>query len=929
VDVDWHAIFEGVPHTHVDLPTYAFQRERYWLSAGRPAGDPAERGFWDAVERADVATLSAQLDVDALTLGAVLPALSSWRQRRHDDAVLDSWRYRVAWKPLGDTAPGDLAGTWLLIAAEEDWPDEMAAALAGNGARVLRLALPGTDRRAMADLISAVVGETALTAVVALPGSGRPDAVNPSVPVTVAWSVMLLQALGDAGVPAPVWWVTRGAADEPGLAAVWGLGPVVRMEMPDRWAGLVDLPADADDRTWDRFVRVLAGAEDEVAIRADGVYGRRLMRAAATARPVRSWSAAGRTVVVTGGTGALGAHVARWLAGSGAGNLLLLNRRGMDAPGAGELLRQIGETGCRASIVACDLADRDALREALAAIPPELPLGAVFHTAAVLDDALLDSLTLEQMQRVWQVKAQGALNLHELTADAGLSAFVLFSSFAGISADIGHGNYAPANAYLDGLARHRRAQGLPATSIAWGHWSGGGIADAVTEQRLSRRGMRSMPPERAVAALQQVLDRDETTIAVASIAWDALADSGLVDQLSPLLCDLPEVQQVRQAAQTQTTETGPQSEFRRQLARIPRQAWNDVLLDLVRTQVAAVLGHDGPHQVESVRAFRELGMDSISAVELRNRLKAATGLSLPATLVFDHPNPGALADHLCSELSGEQADVLAPATTSSDEPIAIVSVACRFPGGANSPDEFWALLRDGVDAMSGFPQDRDWDMQTLFDRDSAGAGVGGFVSGATEFDAPFFGISPREALAMDPQQRVLLETAWEVVERAGIDPASLKGSPTGVFAGTNGQDYAALALSADDDVADYLATGNTAAVMSGRVAYTFGFEGPAVTVDTACSSSLVAMHLAVQALRQGECTLALAGGVTVMSTLGAFVAFTRQQGLAVDGRCKAFAADADGTGFSEGVGLVLLERLSDARRNGHEVLAVLRGSAVN
>jgi acyl transferase domain-containing protein len=366
------------------------------------------------------------------------------------------------------------------------------------------------------------------------------------------------------------------------------------------------------------------------------------------------------------------------------------------------------------------------------------------------------------------------------------------------------------------------------------------------------------------------------------------------------------------------------SSFVQRLAGLDEAGRDQALREAVLTEAARVLGHATPTAIDPGLTFKRLGFDSLAGTELSQRLGMATGLTLHTSLIFDHPTPNDVVAHLRNVVLGRRSAVPGRRSVGGDEPVAIVGMACRYPGGVASPEGLWDLVTGQVDAVGEFPVNRDWDLEECdFVR------AGGFLHDADQFDAGFFGISPREALAMDPQQRLLLETGWQALERAGIEPATLRGTSTGVYIGATAQDYGPRMHEAADDLDGHLLTGTTPSVMAGRLAYTFGFEGPALTVDTACSSSLVALHLAGQALRQGECSLAVAGGATVMATPGMFVEFSRQRGLAGDGRCKAFAASADGTGWAEGVGVVVLERLSDARRNGHQVLAVIRGSAIN
>ena len=823
-----------------------------------------------------------------------------------------------SWVPVDGA---ETAGRWAVVGRGllDDLPDaEFSTDLAGLTAVEAEAGVP--------DFVAAMVGMS--------DGSVDADAAHEAVKRTLE----LLQAwladdrLGGARLIV----VTRNAAavaegdvPDPVQAAVWGLLSSAATEHPGR-IGLVDLDGTAASLA---AMRSAVGADEpRLAVREGRAMAPRLIRAAGTPQSARGIDPHG-TALITGGTGTLGTLLARHLVRQhGLTHLLLTSRQGPGSPGATQLVEELTTAGAQVTIAACDAGDRDQLAALLATIPDDHPLTTVIHTAGTLDDATTDNLTPDRLHSVLRPKVDAATHLHHLTLTHPVTTFVLYSSAAGQLGTAGQANYAAANTYLDALAHHRHAHGHPATSLAWGFWNtrstmtGHLTDDKQTMRRMAGAGMVPISEEQGLALFDAAVALNAPVAVPLPLELGALRAQAAAGTLPPLLRGLVRAP-VRRAAGAGTKFGAGLSEG--ELGRL--------LLDLVRTHAAGALGHASPDGLDSRRTFRELGFDSLASIELRNGVGAATGLRLPATLVFDHPTPSAVVDFLLGELTvGRRLpEGLRPAVSvDAGEPIAIVGMACRYPGGVASPEELWELVATGRDAIAGMPEDRGWDVEELYDPELTRPGTsyvrqGGFLYDAAEFDAEFFAISPREALAMDPQQRLLLETSWEALERAGIDPRAVRGSRTAVFAGVMYHDYGSGLGALPEEVEGFIGTGSAGSVASGRVAFTLGLEGPAVTLDTACSSSLVALHLAAQALRSGECDLALAGGVTVMATPGVFVELSRQGGLSPDGRCRSFAESADGTGWGEGAGMLLVERLSDARRNGHPVLAVVRGSAVN
>ena len=645
-----------------------------------------------------------------------------------------------------------------------------------------------------------------------------------------------------------------------------------------------------------------------------------------------------RSYLVTGGLGGIGCAVAEWLADHGAGTIVLNGRRDPD-PEAEEAIAALRERGVRVEVELADVTDTaaiDAMLERMDAKYP--PLGGVIHSVGVLSDAALTNQTWESFEQVLRPKILGAWHLHRATIDRDLDLFILFSSRVGVMGNPGQANHAAANAFLDQLAGHRRAMGLPGQAIAWGAWSDIGEA-AEQRERIERRraalGGRWFTPEQGIKALDRLVRQDATTSVVMSMDWSVFEEA--VQDRPPLLEDM-----LSSTEDDMSDDPSADGDVLTRLRSAPAAGPEEVLVSFLQAEVQAVLRL--PSAPSPTVGFFDLGMDSLMAVELRNRLNRALSgeYVVSNTAVFDYPDIATLAGHLSEELGQMGGAGDAPPSPASPEPvapepvaptitindgIAVVGMACRFPG-AGDLAAFWELLESGADAMTDGRQDGGSWSGAVGDpsAEEVACRRGAFVDGIDWFDSRFFRISPIEARTMDPQQRMLLETTWQALEDAGIDPDGLRGSRTGVYAGIGGGEYRDLFQAAGGEH-NYL--GTTGSVTVGRVAFALGLEGPAMPVDMACASSLASVHQAVAGLQRGEVDLALAGGVNAILSPGVSRYMMDVGMLSPTGHCSPFDASADGYVRSEGCGMVALKRLSEAEADGDRIYAVIRGSAVN
>ena len=899
----WQAIFANDLRV-VPLPTYPWQRSRYWI---------------------DIAGQSCEAD------------------------ELASWFYSVEWRETKmpeslETAPSP--ARWVIVSADADPAAEgFRKALLSRG-QTHRTIDPGRSE-SLHDPLNLAIESGPCAGIVHFSSIDRRTDLRGSLESTYGRALSLIQTLvaNRGGTRPRLWLVTRGAqfvgdvAHTPELAqtALWGLGRVAAVEHPEIWGGLIDLSLALTSHDGERLFEQLTHAtsdENLIAFRPDRTFVARLSRNAPADAKSFQLKKDGM-YLITGGLGALGLRLARWLAANGAKDIVLMSR---SQPGPDQLVvvDELRGRGIRIETVAGDVSRENDVRGIIESIDTSgRQLRGIIHAAGILDDGVLANQTLARFMAVCEPKVIGATNLDRLTRDRKLDFFVLFSSAAALLGSPGQANYAAANACLEGIAQARREQGLSATCIQWGPWDGIGMASQGDSTRWKSRGIRLIDEPNGLRALECALAKPDVDPVVLPVSWKTFADTLDSTAVPALFRELV-------TTTVQKTDAGkPQGgELTAAVQAAPSNDRASIVRSRVVQELKRVLGIEGAVELSAQQGFFDIGMDSLTAVELRKRLQSAVGASivLPSTLAFDFPTVDSLTSFLVNEIGGKpeprsEASVQGERSTASDA-IAIIGVGCRFPGGADSPELFWKLLSEGTDAVSEIPRDR-WDVDAFYDADPATEGkmytrYGSFLSRVDLFDPSFFGVSPREALSMDPQQRLLLEVGWEALENAGLAPARLVGSATGVFVGISGNEYGFLTSGGDPSAIDaYFGTGNSYSALAGRFSYVLGLSGPSLAVDTACSSSLVAVHLACKSLRGGECSMALAGGVNLILSPGTNIGLSRARMLAPDGHCKTFDAAADGYVRGEGCGVVVLKRLNDAVRDGDEVLAVIRGSAVN
>ncbi len=831
------------------------------------------------------------------------------------------WLYTTSWEPV-TLESGTLAeGTWQLTGEESS---SLLEALSThlNGQEIQQLTAP--------------VQEGTYGLISLWEGFGLDSGLPETTAHITGIALEQLKSAVHAGVEEVVW-VTRDVFNtsvESGLmyAPLWGLVRAAMQEHPGIRFRLIDLEKEVSDS---RFVEAICSAtrEDQLKLGVDSTEGLRLVPGASVHDEQDHNQGAlvsgNGTLLITGGLGALGLKTAQYFAQEHKVSHLILAGRNTPGEKAKHVIDELTSSGTKVTVASCDVSDRAAVSDLIDGIPEEQPLKGIIHAAGVLDDGILESQTKKRLHEMMLPKVHGSWNLHELTRDLELDLFVVYSSFTSITGSSGQTGYAAANVFVDALAVYRQNLGLPIHCINWGPVADVGLAAALDKEekaRISRLGIGYFSSAAGLEVMAQVLSGPGTSMAIAPIRKNRLsqvlqANHGSVPAFyTRILHD-------RQSSE-KTSLTG----HLQQLDQSQRVGYLNTYL---REQVATVVGRN-PMEIPVEESLKSLGINSLMAIELRNQLSRQLGLKLPATLMFDYPIIQNLSEYLISRvLEDPKQSVSKRSKTYShtDEPIAIIGMGCRFPGGATNPEEFWKLLSEGRDAIGHIPTTR-WDVESIYSEEPGVPGKmntreAGLLKDIDQFDAGFFGITETEAKNLDPQHRILMETAWQAIESAGLTKSGVFGTDTGVFMGLMSHEYENMQSGDMNALTGFAGLGSAGSVLTGRLSYWLGLKGPSVTIDTACSSSLVAMDMAVEKLHNGSCDMAIAGGVSLILTPAMHIEFGMLQGIAKDGRCRTFSDQAHGTGWSEGCGVLILKPLSKAQADGDQIMALIKGSAVN
>ncbi len=940
----------------VDLPGYPFQHQKYWCEKDRSHSAPTEAVRTETVrlledgQIEELATLISDPSHHEVAIGLLRNLADQHNWQRSTVAIADA-RYQIDW----DDSPGaplDLAtgadSIWLLITDDPPTIAPLVDVLTAHelNYRVLDLPKSDADEERLQSAFRTAASEKRAVRVLHLAGLEPDGAVSTQSLKRLQRHVVpgtqrLIRAAANCGLELTVWLITQNAQHvtdqdpiSPVQSCLWGLGRTAASEASKLWGGLADLSTGGADEWRGLIGHILSApaSEDQIAVRDDKVYVARLSRNAETPpnAPLELRSEA--TYLVTGGLGTIGLDIAEYLAAHGARQLVLIGRRPPSDPAQSRIDAIHTQHGCRVHILQGDVADRGDVTRMLSQVRTQLPpLAGIVHAAGEFGPGQLLTLDHTGVERVLAGKVWGGWYLSQAAVGLHLDFFLSTSSIGAVWTTRGWFAYAAANAFLDGLAWWQRQRGIPGTAVALGLWPTG-MGDKESRRAMDLVGVRTLAPAEALEGIAQLITTAAPYGIIARIDWQRFLP---IQQMQRERSFLAHIERELPAGATQPVSavTTPLID---ELRAAPIRQRKALVLDFLRNAVAEVTKINRAEIRDEVGLF-ELGLDSLMTVELQRKLESGFGRQLPVTMALDHPRLSEAAEYLLNDVLGlsERAPVEpeSPTTWHADEPIAILGMSCRFPG-APDLDAFWDLLASGVDAIREIPDDR-FDINEYYDPDPDAASkiytrCGGFLDDIAGFDPEFFGISPREAVWIDPQQRLVLEAAWEALERAGYSPAGMRGKRCGVYTGVGLNEYThVLSNSALERIEAHFGTGNATSVIAGRVAFALGLEGPAVAVDTACSSSLVAIHQACQALHTGDCDLALAGGVNVLLSPVSSIAASRAKMLSPDGRCKTFDAAADGYVRSEGCGMIVLKRLSDAVRDGDDIRAVIRGTAVN